>query len=186
MALSASYYLSNVLKKASPKIFSQRMLGAVFFFNGLLGPTRAPGANTTLANVSSADPLQIINNADAAPGTYGAILASAGKDSCGPVSCEPGGFDYSLRGAKNQDNRMRIYAFMALQIDDAAKLRIIDILVTEVIGEEQLFEQFQLATTIDYRCDDRRFWLSAKNCQVPTPTFLNLDLEQQIRVFEAD
>ncbi len=43
-----------------------------------------------------------------------------------------------------------------------------------------------LAKTIDNRCDDRRFWLSAHNCQVPTPTSQNLDLEQQIRIFEAD
>ncbi len=39
--------------------------------------------------------------------------------------------------------------------------------------------------TIDYRCDNRRFWLSAHDCQVPTPTCQNLDLEQQIRIFEA-
>ena len=138
VAFSASYYLSNVLKKATPKIFSQRMLGAIFFFNGLLGRTRAPGANTILANVSSSDPLQIIANADAAPGTYCSVLANAGKDSCGPVSGEPDGFDYSLRGLKNQEYRMRIYAFMASQIDDAAKLRIIDILIAEVIGESKI------------------------------------------------
>jgi nuclear transcription Y subunit beta len=28
--------------------------------------------------------------------------------------------------------------------------------------------------TIDYRCDNMRFWLSACNCQVPTPTSQNL------------
>ncbi len=28
--------------------------------------------------------------------------------------------------------------------------------------------------TMDYRCDDGRFWLSAHNCQVPTPTSQNL------------
>ncbi len=28
--------------------------------------------------------------------------------------------------------------------------------------------------TIDYRCNNRRFWLSAHNCQVPTPTSQNL------------
>ncbi len=39
---------------------------------------------------------------------------------------------------------------------------------------------------IDYRCDNARFWLSAHNCQVPTPTSQNLDLEQQIRISEAD
>ncbi len=43
-----------------------------------------------------------------------------------------------------------------------------------------------LIEVIDYRCDDRRFWLSAHNCQVPTPTSQNLDLEQKIRIFEAD
>ncbi len=35
--------------------------------------------------------------------------------------------------------------------------------------------------TIDYRCENRHFWLSAHNCQVPTPTSQNLELEQQIR-----
>ncbi len=39
---------------------------------------------------------------------------------------------------------------------------------------------------IDYRWDNRRFWLSAHNCQVPTPTSQNLELEQQIRIFGAD
>jgi hypothetical protein len=39
---------------------------------------------------------------------------------------------------------------------------------------------------IDYRCDNRRFWLSAHNCQVLTPTSQSLDLEQQIRIFEAE
>ncbi len=40
--------------------------------------------------------------------------------------------------------------------------------------------------TIDYRCDDRRFRLSAHNCQVPNPTSQKLELEQQIRIFGAD
>jgi hypothetical protein len=40
--------------------------------------------------------------------------------------------------------------------------------------------------SIDYRCDKRRFWLSAHSCQVPTPTSQNLELEQQIRICEAD
>ncbi len=40
--------------------------------------------------------------------------------------------------------------------------------------------------SIDYRCDNMHFWLSAHNCQVPTPTFLNLEVEQQIRIFGAD
>jgi hypothetical protein len=31
---------------------------------------------------------------------------------------------------------------------------------------------------IDYRCNNRLFWLSAHNCQVPTPTSQNLELEQ--------
>jgi hypothetical protein len=39
---------------------------------------------------------------------------------------------------------------------------------------------------IDYRYDDARCWLSAHNCQVPTPTSQNLDLEQQIRTYEAE
>ncbi len=40
---------------------------------------------------------------------------------------------------------------------------------------------------IDYRCDNRRFWLSTHNCrQVSTPTSQNLELEQQIRIFRAD
>ncbi len=37
---------------------------------------------------------------------------------------------------------------------------------------------------VDYRCDNRRFWLSAHNCQVPTP--MSQNLEQQIRIFPAD
>jgi hypothetical protein len=40
--------------------------------------------------------------------------------------------------------------------------------------------------SIDYRCSNRRFCLSSQNCQVPTPTSLNLELEQQIRIFGAD
>jgi hypothetical protein len=40
--------------------------------------------------------------------------------------------------------------------------------------------------SIDYRCDNRRFWLSAHSCQVQTPTSQNLELEQQIRIFGAD
>jgi hypothetical protein len=39
---------------------------------------------------------------------------------------------------------------------------------------------------IDYRCDNRRFWLSAHSCQVPTPTSQNLEVEQQIRIFGAN
>ncbi len=41
-------------------------------------------------------------------------------------------------------------------------------------------------TNIDYRCDDRRVWLSAHNCQISIPTSQNQDLEQQIWIFEAD
>ncbi len=36
---------------------------------------------------------------------------------------------------------------------------------------------------IHYRCVNRRFSLSAHNCQVPTPTSQNLEVEQQIRIF---
>jgi hypothetical protein len=43
-----------------------------------------------------------------------------------------------------------------------------------------------VVTGIDYRWDKRRFWLSAHNCQVPTPTSQNLEFEQQIRIFGAD
>ncbi len=43
-----------------------------------------------------------------------------------------------------------------------------------------------LILTKDYRFDNKRFWLSAHNCQVPTPTSQNLDLEQLIWVFGAD
>jgi hypothetical protein len=39
---------------------------------------------------------------------------------------------------------------------------------------------------IDYRCDNRRFWLSAHSCQVQTPTSENLNIEQQISIFGAD
>ncbi len=43
-----------------------------------------------------------------------------------------------------------------------------------------------LVITIDYRCDNRRFWLSANNCQIPTPTSQNLEIEQQVWIFGAD
>jgi hypothetical protein len=46
--------------------------------------------------------------------------------------------------------------------------------------------EFVPRNPIDYRCDNRRFRLSAHNCQVPTPTSQNLELEQQIRTFGAD
>jgi hypothetical protein len=36
----------------------------------------------------------------------------------------------------------------------------------------------------DYRCDNRRFWLSAHNCQVPTPISQNLEIEQQIWILK--
>jgi hypothetical protein len=39
--------------------------------------------------------------------------------------------------------------------------------------------------TIDYGCGDAQFWLSAHDCQVPTPTSQNLELEQQMRIFRA-
>jgi hypothetical protein len=39
---------------------------------------------------------------------------------------------------------------------------------------------------MDYRCDNRRFWLSAHDWQVPTPTSQNIDLEKQIRIFWAE
>ncbi len=32
----------------------------------------------------------------------------------------------------------------------------------------------EVQNCIDYRCDNRRFWLSTHNCQVPTPTSQNL------------
>jgi hypothetical protein len=41
-------------------------------------------------------------------------------------------------------------------------------------------------SAIDYRCDKRRFGLSARNCQVPTPSSQNLEVEQQVRIFTAD
>jgi hypothetical protein len=36
------------------------------------------------------------------------------------------------------------------------------------------------------RIDKRRFWLSAQNCRVPTPTSQNLEIEEQILMFGAD
>jgi hypothetical protein len=36
------------------------------------------------------------------------------------------------------------------------------------------FSQEWANANIDYRCDNRRFWLSAHNCQVPNPTSQNL------------
>ncbi len=40
--------------------------------------------------------------------------------------------------------------------------------------------------TIDYRCYNWRFWLSSHDCQVPTPTSQNIEVEQQIWIFGAD
>ncbi len=39
---------------------------------------------------------------------------------------------------------------------------------------------------VDYRCDYGQFCLSAHNCQVPTPTSQNLELEQQVWIFGTD
>ncbi len=39
---------------------------------------------------------------------------------------------------------------------------------------------------MNYRCDHGRFWLSAHDCQVPTPTSQNLEVEQKILIFGAD
>ncbi len=47
-------------------------------------------------------------------------------------------------------------------------------------------ERTEASRTIGYRCDNRRFLLSTHNCQVPTPTSQNLEIEQQIRIFGAD
>ncbi len=58
--------------------------------------------------------------------------------------------------------------------------------VKQGIDDAQLTTVSLGVQTIDYRCDDRRFWLSAHDWQVPTPTSQNLDLEQQIRIFKAD
>jgi hypothetical protein len=41
-------------------------------------------------------------------------------------------------------------------------------------------------SSIDYRCKNKRFWLSAHNCQVPTPTPQYLEVEPEIRIFGAD
>jgi hypothetical protein len=45
---------------------------------------------------------------------------------------------------------------------------------------------FDLASPIDYSCYNRRFLLPAQDCQVPTPTSQNLELDQLIRIFRAD
>ncbi len=54
------------------------------------------------------------------------------------------------------------------------------------LKEDESSTTRKVVETIDYRCDNSRFWLSAHNCQVPTPTSQNLELEQQIRIFGAD
>ncbi len=48
------------------------------------------------------------------------------------------------------------------------------------------WEFFRLRTCIDYRCNNKRFWLPAQNCQVPTPTSRILEVQQQIWIFRAD
>jgi hypothetical protein len=60
-----------------------------------------------------------------------------------------------------------------------------------ICGQLQIYSQVRRCSLfanfiIDYRCDNRRFRLSAHNCQVPTPTSQNLELKQQIRIFGAD
>jgi hypothetical protein len=57
--------------------------------------------------------------------------------------------------------------------------------------QANVFEMFLLGRLFlvclrAYRCDNRRFWLSAHDCHVPTPTSQNLELKQQIWLFEAD
>ncbi len=46
--------------------------------------------------------------------------------------------------------------------------------------------RIQPGFSMDYSCDNRRFWLSAHKCQVPTPTSQNLELDQQSRILPAD
>jgi hypothetical protein len=40
--------------------------------------------------------------------------------------------------------------------------------------------------TIDFTCDNRRFWLSAHSCQAPANTAKPRTIEQQIRIVGAD
>ncbi len=47
-------------------------------------------------------------------------------------------------------------------------------------------DNLQCVIAVDYRCNNKSFWLSAHNCQVATPTSQNLEQEQQIRTFGAD
>jgi valyl-tRNA synthetase len=67
--------------------------------------------------------------------------------------------------------------------------------VDVTVGVRETYEKLKVSVrdpedhssiSIDNRCDNRRFWLSARNCQIPTPTSQNLELEQQIRIFGAD
>jgi hypothetical protein len=46
------------------------------------------------------------------------------------------------------------------------------------------FHLYLVAQIIGYRCDNRRFWLSAQNCQVPTPTSQNLELNRKFGFLE--
>ncbi len=59
-------------------------------------------------------------------------------------------------------------------------------LQVETNGRGEITVGTNRTIAIDYRCDNRRFWLSAHNCQVPTPTSQNLEVEQQIQIFGAD
>ncbi len=61
--------------------------------------------------------------------------------------------------------------------------RIIDLIGLRLGGSGVGCNTQHTVVPIDYRCDDRRFWLPAHNCQVSTPTSQNLELEQQIRIF---
>ncbi len=49
--------------------------------------------------------------------------------------------------------------------------------------QDILTQVYESVKIIDYRCGNRRFWLSAHDCQVPTPTSQNLEVEQKILIF---
>jgi hypothetical protein len=44
--------------------------------------------------------------------------------------------------------------------------------IRQILNE--LFTKMMAEISVDHRCDDRRFCLSAHDCQVPTPTYQNL------------
>ncbi len=101
-------------------------------------------------------------------------------------------FDYGLHDLKKKMIRKLLWYLDAkerslpvLENRDIYSLEIQTLFLGITLNRPIVFDKPNIIP-IDYRCDNSRFWLSAHNCQVLTPTSQNLELEQQIRIFGAD